>query len=661
MAKKIFNFGERLALYEDLPTNTQYNTMPEPNIENINNIIQYTGDTNQNYTNGYYYKCISDGQDPATYSWEQINVQPAPSMSEYEQISNKVTSLSNQNTDTQYPSAKAVFDMVQNAVPNISSLPVSGSGLSDGIDLTTATPGIYIPNKKTQYFRIGSTFMEANVFLVAVVNKYEPNPSTLREIAYILYVDRSASASPNYNFILRKYYTPAGGTGFTYEDIAQDYGFISKWAQTFQGVKTFVDLPVSTPVPIQDGQLTNKKYVDDQDKIILNNIAPQYSTSSTYNEGDHVIYNGVLYECNTTISVAEAWTPAHWTQKEILSYIDNKISNIDITKREIVQTLPTQDIATDTIYMVPSSTPGTQNVYNEYMYINNAWELIGNTAVDLNNYYTKTEVDSMIQALATQIGNITEVLSHLVDTVEPINTTLYTKNITVDGNSGTYEVIAKEHHIDTDYYVLDYNFTNTSSNTIRGLILDEIYDDGVNPAKHVPLLWPYDIEPGETVALTSYWQDPTTYQASLAKYNDTQNITVESGEASDALTFTQDLPLANLGFTTDVVAHTTAYNSNDVTGGFTRTEFDRTGGSEDPYDVPESFRVAWINQNNQTFGTLSEPIDGSLTMTRSYYGFDEAHFDATNTKFFLIKTADIVDCTYQEFLDAYNAFINGGV
>lgn len=68
MAKKIFNFGERLALYEDLPANTQYNTMPEPSIENINHIIQYTGDTNQNYTNGYYYKCISDGQNPATYS-----------------------------------------------------------------------------------------------------------------------------------------------------------------------------------------------------------------------------------------------------------------------------------------------------------------------------------------------------------------------------------------------------------------------------------------------------------------------------------------------------------------------------------------------------------------------------------------------------------------
>ena len=37
-----------------------------------------------------------------------------------------------------------------------------------------------------------------------------------------------------------------------------------------------------------------------------------------------------------------------------------------------------------------------QNVYNEYMYINDAWELIGDTAVDLTGYATEAYVTNAI-------------------------------------------------------------------------------------------------------------------------------------------------------------------------------------------------------------------------------------------------------------------------
>lgn len=41
-------------------------------------------------------------------------------------------------------------------------------------------------------------------------------------------------------------------------------------------------------------------------------IAAQYSTSSTYNVGDYVIYNDSLYRCTTAITTAESWTAGHW-------------------------------------------------------------------------------------------------------------------------------------------------------------------------------------------------------------------------------------------------------------------------------------------------------------------------------------------------------------
>ena len=64
--------------------------------------------------------------------------------------------------------------------------------------------------------------------------------------------------------------------------------------------------------------------------------------------------------------------------------------------REIVESLPTTDIDPNTIYMTLSGTSATENVYNEFMYVNNAWELIGTSATDLTNYYTKAEVDGKL-------------------------------------------------------------------------------------------------------------------------------------------------------------------------------------------------------------------------------------------------------------------------
>lgn len=48
-----------------------------------------------------------------------------------------------------------------------------------------------------------------------------------------------------------------------------------------------------------------------------------------------------------------------------------------------------------------------KDIYNEYIYVENAWELIGNTEIDLSNYYTKdqvyskTEVDEKIPDIET--------------------------------------------------------------------------------------------------------------------------------------------------------------------------------------------------------------------------------------------------------------------
>lgn len=49
------------------------------------------------------------------------------------------------------------------------------------------------------------------------------------------------------------------------------------------------------------------------DSAARGSLAVAYSASSTYAVGDIVLKDGQLYECNTAISTAEAWTAAHWT------------------------------------------------------------------------------------------------------------------------------------------------------------------------------------------------------------------------------------------------------------------------------------------------------------------------------------------------------------
>ena len=56
-------------------------------------------------------------------------------------------------------------------------------------------------------------------------------------------------------------------------------------------------------------------------KVNYNTLASEYSTSSTYEVGDIVVYLGKLYVCNTQISVAEEWTSGHWTETNIVSSV----------------------------------------------------------------------------------------------------------------------------------------------------------------------------------------------------------------------------------------------------------------------------------------------------------------------------------------------------
>lgn len=82
-----------------------------------------------------------------------------------------------------------------------------------------------------------------------------------------------------------------------------------------------------------------------------------------------------------------------YTKTETDSAIATAIAAVDHLSREIVETLPENANANkNVIYMVRREGGVGQDVYNEYMYINGAWEIIGDTSVDLTDYARKEDI-----------------------------------------------------------------------------------------------------------------------------------------------------------------------------------------------------------------------------------------------------------------------------
>ena len=88
------------------------------------------------------------------------------------------------------------------------------------------------------------------------------------------------------------------------------------------------------------------------------------------------------------------------TQTYTQTEVNDLISQLTSLSVEIVEALPTEDISTTTIYLV--NVPGTTN-YAQWMYINSTWANLGSTSVDLTNYYTKAQANTLLDSKVDKV------------------------------------------------------------------------------------------------------------------------------------------------------------------------------------------------------------------------------------------------------------------
>lgn len=118
----------------------------------------------------------------------------------------------------------------------------------------------------------------------------------------------------------------------------------------------------------------------------------QKLVSAMANDG---ICNASDVDLSATVN-GQSYTKVGAIINAIISFINGlstTLSSLVSTglKREIVQALPTgNNISETTIYLMLKDPAGASgDIYDEYMYINNNWEHIGSTEVDLSNYVQK--------------------------------------------------------------------------------------------------------------------------------------------------------------------------------------------------------------------------------------------------------------------------------
>ena len=129
--------------------------------------------------------------------------------------------------------------------------------------------------------------------------------------------------------------------------------------------------------------------------VKLDDLAKGQFTTTVYTDSTESVspFSSVLYEFaayeNTKIEDALV---NYYTKEETYTQteINNKLSAIPKFEIKVVTALPTENISTTTVYLKPASL-FDENLYEEYIYVGDKWELIGtaNSNVDLSNYVDK--------------------------------------------------------------------------------------------------------------------------------------------------------------------------------------------------------------------------------------------------------------------------------
>lgn len=294
--------------------------------------------------------------------------------------------------------------------------------------------------------------------------------------------------------------------------------------------------------------------------------------------------------------------------------VDTLIAGVSGLHFEVVNALPTQDIDMNTIYLVPKQDSGQQDVYDEFICLDDTttpatWEKIGTTEIDLSDYVTDTELATILNDYVTTSG-LNTILANYA-TTSAMSTALADKVDKVQGKGLSTE----------DYTTVEKAKLN-----------------GIEPSAQVNVQADWT----ETDAsLDSYiWNKPNVNNVSIAQGTDFGGVlkpiaftefyspTNENTYNHGIFRATDIWKNSNVKGTTSVIGQAHLYAGNWLTNG---QEYNAKG---------------YLGVYDESDHTAELTINGTLTASRTYYLPDK---DGT-----LALAEDTVKWSEQNLLGAKN-------
>ena len=163
-----------------------------------------------------------------------------------------------------------------------------------------------------------------------------------------------------------------------------------------------------------------------------------------------------------TVTVTKSGTDASPTFTFAFSNIkgDTGTSLISV---EVVSTLPASGTS-GTLYFVPNGSASGTDLYNEYIWLNNSWELLGTASVDLSNYIQKSLTSGLVKNDGTIDTNTYALASALANYV-------LSSSLATVATSGDYDDLINKPTLPSNYVTTDTAQTITANKSFSGKII----------------------------------------------------------------------------------------------------------------------------------------------------------------------------------------------
>lgn len=308
--------------------------------------------------------------------------------------------------------------------------------------------------------------------------------------------------SEDKNIIINEQLLPAFQYGYSAYQLAVKYGYKGTEAD-FAAAWTPID--ITKYLKIEDAK---KEYTTLRDFEVLkslsnSNLSECVNIKETLNTFiKKVATDFVNYYTKTEV----------YNQREIDSKVNDlqgKISALPKFAITVVQSLPTTNISSTTIYLLRNSDK-SQNTFSEYIYVNGAWELLGSAKMDLTDYYKKGEVysrqeiETQNKTLSDRINEAFAKFPELLATIQKTNNTISAVNKRVSEVDGKFKNYAKKNGDYGTPFAASHLCLKNSSSIWRALSIDGNNCFTFNYTNRRTILPTGDENKNEKIALESW-------------------------------------------------------------------------------------------------------------------------------------------------------------